>query len=58
MMPIKWLPGMKQVFTTCIKCGGPGVTTEEESAKAGQNFVHCDINVCKAVERNSAKKAS
>lgn len=54
MNKIDWKPGDRQVATTCVRCGGPAVTTEAEIARVGHNTAHTDPDVCWVVRRNAA----
>ena len=54
MNKIEWDPGDHQVATTCVRCGGPAVTTEAEMARVGHTTAHVDPDVCEVVRHNVA----
>jgi hypothetical protein len=50
-------PGdMKQVIATCEKCGGPGITTEEDLGTSGGKMSHKDPAICANVRRNTGSR--
>jgi hypothetical protein len=55
--PARENPGdMKQVIATCEKCGGPGITTEEDLETSGGKMSHKDPAICANVRRNTGSK--
>jgi len=48
--------GMKQVIATCEKCGGPGITAEEDLEASGGKMSHKDPAICANVRRNTGSK--
>jgi hypothetical protein len=55
--PARENPGdMKQVIATCEKCGGAGITTEEDLETSGGKMSHRDPGICANVRRNTGSR--